>query len=311
MVNNYPLIFRLTVISYYNLKKSPIKELLIIFNISKSSLYNWLKDYRLGKLSEKKRYKKRSKFTSEIKIYIKKYVLSRKIFNYKRLINLIKKKFNTNISKSSLYNVLKNLEITYKRVKRKMIYGAKNKLMERKKEFQKTIKKVNFSDIIYIDETSIDTRMMPIYGWSNKGNKLTHEVNANKKRYTIICAINNKKVIYYEIVKNSVDKIIFRKFIEKLFNIGINNKKIVLDNACIHHSKIVKEYVDKSTNEFIYNAPYTPEYNPIENLFSKLKANIRKSLNNNYNKLNKIIKSTFKSITNSELENYYRHSFTF
>ena len=84
-----------------------------------------------------------------------------------------------------------------------------------------------------------------------------------------------------------------------------------MDNACIHHSKIVKEYVDKSTNEFIYNAPYTPEYNPIENLFSKLKANIRKSLNNNYNKLNKIIKSTFKSITNSELENYYRHSFTF
>lgn len=311
MVNNYPLIFKITVVSYYNLKKTKIKDLISIFNISKGSLYNWLKDYNLGTLSEKKSYTKRSKYTTDMRNYIKKYVIHRKIFNYKKLISQLKRKFNIEMSKSSLYIILKDLKITCKRMKKKMVYGNKLKLKEKRKEFQDKIKNTDLDNIICIDETSVDTRMMPIYGWSIKGKKLTNEVNAYKHRYTIICAINNKKVIYYEIIKNSVDKSSFRKFIENLFNKGINNMKIVLDNACIHHSKLVKDYVNNSNNEFIYNAPYTPEYNPIENLFGKLKANIRKSLNNSYKKLNKIIKSTFKSITKTELDNYYRHSFTF
>lgn len=312
-INNYPLIFKQIVISYYlKIKKIvKIKSIVTIFNISKSSLYNWLKEYNLGILFEKKSYTKKSKYTDEIRNYIKKYVISHKIFNYKKLISLLKRKFNIEVSKSSLYGILKDLKITCKRMKKKMIYGNKSKLKERRKEFQNKIKNTDLDNIICIDETSVDTRMMPIYGWSLKGNKLTNEVNAYKTRYTIICAISNKKVIYYEIVKKSVNKTIFRNFIEKLFDKGINNMKIVLDNACIHHSKLVKEYVNNTTNEFIYNAPYTPEYNPIEILFGKLKSNIRKSINNSYKKLYKIIKSTFKNIKKTELNNYYRHSFTF
>ena len=57
----------------------------------------------------------------------------------------------------------------------------------------------------------------------------------------------------------------------------------------IHHSKLVSEYLLTTTNEFIFNAPYTPEYKPIEHPFSKLKSNIRKHLDNNYKKLLKIV----------------------
>jgi len=311
MPNSYPLIYKIAVITYYLQNKCDVKDLLNIFNISKSSLYNWLKQYNENILSEKKKYNKVSKYTSDIKIYIKTYVIKRKIFSYKRLIHQLYKKYKLKTSKSSIYEILKNMKVSHKKLKKKMIYGNKLKLKEKRKQFRKIINKTDLDNIICIDETSIDTRMLPLYGWASKGEKVTHTVNAYKSRYTIICAISNKKVIYYEIIKNSVDKIKFKQFLENLFNKNISNKKIVLDNACIHHSKLVKEYLDTTTNEFIFNAPYTPEYNPIEQLFSKLKLNIRKHLDNNYKKLMKTVKSTFKNIKSVELSNYYRKSFSF
>ena len=310
-MNNYPLFFKLKVVEYYLQRKVSIKELLNIFQISRGSLYNWINQYKNETLSEKESYDKISKYTEDIRIYIKEYVTKRKIFSYKKLIKVLKKKYEITASKTSIYEILNSMNITYKKMKHKLIYGNQEKLELKKQEFQKTIKKTNKDDIICVDETSVDTRSLPLYGWSIKGTKLNQEVNAYKKRYTVICAISNKKVIHYEIIKNSAKKEHFKQFMENLVRKNINGKKILLDNACIHHSKLVANYMDTTDNEFIFNVPYTPEYNPIEHLFSKLKNNIRKNLKLNSLKLTKIIKKTFENIQSVELNNYYQHSFTF
>ena len=128
----------------------------------------------------------------------------------------------------------------------------------------------------------------------------------NKKRYTIISAINEKKIVHYEIIKNSANAIDFKNFIINLVNKGINNKYLLLDNARIHHATIIKDYIKDTNNKLLFNVPYTPEFNPIEHVFARIKNILRLKNNNSVCRLLKNIKNAFNSITSAELTNYYK-----
>jgi len=112
--------------------------------------------------------------------------------------------------------------------------------------------------------------------------------------------------VHYIVVKGSVNSEIFKQFIKEL-NVKLNvNSYFLLDNARIHHSKIVKEYMKTINHKLIFNAPYCPEYNPIEKVFSKVKNLVRmKSNNNDPNKLKKNIRIALNKLTKNNLHNYF------
>jgi transposase len=92
----------------------------------------------------------------------------------------------------------------------------------------------------------------------------------------------------------------------------INGKYILLDNARIHHSKIVKEYTNKEGINMLYNVPYMPEYNPIEKVFSKIKPIIAKKKNNEKKgKIEINIIESLKQIKEKDLKNFYDKSLSF
>lgn len=50
----------------------------------------------------------------------------------------------------------------------------------------------------------------------------------------------------------------------------------MMDNMRSHHAKVVKNLLDEKHIQYLYLPPYSPDYNPIENMWSKIKANMRK-----------------------------------
>ena len=71
--NCYPLIFKQRVLKYFSNPAVTIKDVLITYNISKSSLYNWITLNKLNMLNEKKKYTKKNKKTNFLVLaYIKK-----------------------------------------------------------------------------------------------------------------------------------------------------------------------------------------------------------------------------------------------
>lgn len=310
--NCYPLIYKKKVVSNYeNREDTKIIKFIKQFGISNGSLYNWINKNKDNCLIEKQKYNKPSKYTPVIRCYIRTYVLRNKIFDYKKLIKLILKKFNIQSSKTSIYDIIKSLNLTRKRIKKRLFNGNQKKHKDNINNFKKTIKTIKLSDIISIDETSVDTRIIPVYGWSVKGKKLEMKIKAVKKRYTVICAINNTHVIHYEIILGSANAETFKHFLVELDK-KVTNKYLLLDNARIHHSKIVKEYITQSTNKLLFNVPYTPEFNPIEHVFSIIKNTIKKAKNNgNANNLKLNIYRSLNKISEKCINNCYNKSLTF
>lgn len=263
-INCYPLIFKINVIKCYKSNKYTIKELLSIFNISRGTLYNWVKLYDNNELGEKKKYNKVSKYTNDVKEYICDYVLRKINFDCNKLIRLINKRFGIDSKKSMIYNILKDRKISRKRIKVKTRICKKLELRKKKKELQKQINTIKKENIISIDESSIDMHTHSQYGWSKKGNPIEVQKIKQRKRFSIISAISIKKIINTKIVKGSVNAEIFTEFIKEVVDKIKDNKVLFMDNARIHHSKIFKAYSGIIRNKVIYNVPYCSELNPIE-----------------------------------------------
>jgi len=286
-----------------------VKDITNIFNISNGSLYNWINQDKSNTLANKKKYNKISKYSPAIKCYIRAYVLRVKVFNYKKLIILIKKKYTIVASKTAIYDILKKMNITRKKIKPHRVYGDLKVLKQKRKDFETIFKTIDVNKIISIDETSIDTTLISKYGWALKGKLVEANVNSSIKRCSLICAINNKKIIHYEIIKGTTTAETFKKFIINVTNKINNNMYLLMDNARIHHSRIVKEYIETTTNKLLFSVPYSPNYNPIENIFSIIKNEIgRRNFINNKSKLDTLITNSIKLVTSTQLNNCFNRS---
>jgi transposase len=278
----------------------PLKTVAIQLKVSISSIYSWIKLKELNPARIRK-----NKLEIYMKYHIRDYVLRRVNFNYKLLLKWIDTKFKIQISKSTLYAIIKKFNLTRKKIYNRPLYKTKKEQNKAKTRLKNLMKFVNKQNIISIDETSIDTHIRTTRGWSLKGKRISKHITEQRIRYTMICAISNKEIIKYKMIKGSANGEDFLTFIKEL-NITEYNR-IFLDNARIHHYTKLKEYIkENSKYNFIYNVPYSPQYNPIEYMFSELKAKLRKQIINKKN----ILKHTNKIMLNmnKNLDAYFNKS---
>ena len=172
--------------------------------------------------------------------------------------------------------------------------------------FSKEINEDVFLNSEFIDETSFCVNDIINYGYSEKGKEILKitKHSKNKERLTLLSSIS-KDTLKYQIIKGSVNSDIYLKFITDNKDF-LKNRNLVQDNARIHHSKKVKNYCLENNINMIYNPPYTPEFNPIELIFNKLKIEFKKLDHKNiYNDINKCLNK----ICKEDVINSINHSF--
>ena len=82
-----------------------------------------------------------------------------------------------------------------------------------------------------------------------------------------------------------------------------------MDNVSFHKSKRIKDLIEGSNNKILFIPPYSPDFNPIEEVFSELKSFIKKHITPTT--MNKDIHVLLKKFSNKQinLEGYYKHAF--
>jgi len=139
-----------------------------------------------------------------------------------------------------------------------------------------------------------------------KGKKIYRRTyNKTRKSVSLLLAIDKQKVVGYKIINGSVNGEIYLEFMKEIYR---EDSAFLMDNARIHQSKILKEYMKDKESKIIYNVPYNPETNPIEHVFSKLKNDVAKQNTNNLTALKESIVKCLKKTKRDHLANYYEKS---
>jgi len=222
------------------------------------------------------------------------YVVKNKIINCRKIYSIIKNKFNKNISRRTIYNILKRNNITYKK-------AQTNKYSYSKDKFNKDVNKVRSlikcrkNRIISVDETSIDFIVPSNYGWSKKGTKCTFKISNKRYRVSLLLAISKNKIVNYHIKEGSFKSDDFNDFMNETVNLN-GHYRYFMDNAKIHHNRFMNPDIK---SKIIYNLPYCPSYNPIEYFFNTFKKEFRKvniTENNNIDQLVVLLETKFKNL---------------
>lgn len=164
--------------------------------------------------------------------------------------------------------------------------------------------------LVFIDETGTATNMARRYGRSLRGKRLCAKVpHGHWKTTTFIAGLRVGAVTAPCVIDGPMDGDTFRAYVEQMLAPTLRLGDIVsMDNLSAHKVEGVREAIEARGAELRYLPPYSPDLNPIEQLFAKLKALLRKAAERSLEGLWSRIGELLGLFPSSECANYFRNA---
>jgi hypothetical protein len=181
------------------------------------------------------------------------------------------------LSRRCVATALHKLGITRKRI-RKRGYTDPGRLQQLRTEFCRAYGALAPGALVAsVDEIGFDHRMLPVYGYAPKGTKAVACFHARRcKRINAIVAITRTGQQTSQLVRGTVNAAAFASFVNACpWPAGT---VLLMDNAAVHKNAAVQSAILARGYSVIYVPPYSPDCNPIENVFSVVKNGYRKRL---------------------------------
>jgi transposase len=133
--------------------------------------------------------------------------------------------------------------------------------------------------LVFIDETWVKTNMAPLRGWGPKGGRLKgYAPYGHWKTLTFIAALRHDRIDAPWVIDGPINGELFLLYIEHILAPTLSpGDVVVLDNLGSHKGKAARAAVRARGAHLIFLPPYSPDLNPIEQVFSKLKHLMRKA----------------------------------
>ncbi len=164
--------------------------------------------------------------------------------------------------------------------------------------------------LVVIDETSVTTKMVRHYGRCPVGERLVAKVpHGHWKTMTFIAGLRIDGMTAPYVIDGSMDGPSFLAYVEQVLAPTLHDGDIVLmDNLRTHKVDGVAAAIKAAGASVRYLPAYSPDLNPIEMAFAKLKAALRKGAARTVEALWKLIGKFIKTIAPDECANYFRHA---
>jgi len=132
--------------------------------------------------------------------------------------------------------------------------------------------------LVFLDETAVCSNITRLYGRAPQGDRLVQKVlHGDWKTTTFIAALRFNRVTAPFVLEGAMNGDTFRAYIEQILAPTLKRGDIVfMDNVSVHKVIGVREAIEARGAILIYLPAYSPDLNPIEQLFSKLKSVLRK-----------------------------------
>jgi len=152
--------------------------------------------------------------------------------------------------------------------------------------------------------------MTPLYGRSPMGNRVIDYVpHGHWKTTTFLAALRHDGLVAPMVVDGAINGELFLAYVQQLLLPTLKKGDIVvMDNLSSHKVAGVKEAIASVGAKVVYLPPYSPDFNPIENVFSKLKTLVRKSKLRKREELWRRLGELCDVFSPKECMNYFRHA---
>ena len=161
--------------------------------------------------------------------------------------------------------------------------------------------------LVFIDETGLNTKMARLRGRSLKGERCRAAIpHGHWKTTTFTGALRLSGMTAPLVLDGAMNGIVFRAYVEQILAPTLKAGDIVImDNLPAHKAAGVREAIEAKGAQLRFLPPYSPDFNPIEMAFSKLKAMLRAKAERSINALWNTVGKLIHLITPEECRNFF------
>lgn len=133
--------------------------------------------------------------------------------------------------------------------------------------------------LVFIDETGAATNMAARYGWAPKGERLLAKTpHGHWHTTTFVAGLRYDRIVAPMVIPCPMNAAIFKAYVETFLVRDLAPGDIVImDNLASHKNEAVRKRIEEAGAELLFLPPYSPDLNPIEQVFAKLKHLLRKA----------------------------------
>ena len=163
--------------------------------------------------------------------------------------------------------------------------------------------------LVFVDEMGTNTSLSPLRAWSRRGKRARCAVPRNRgKNTTLLSSMSVEGMGPSLAITGAVDAQVFEAYLERVLLPELYPGRIVvMDNLSAHKTEKVRELFEEAGCELLYLPPYSPDLNPIEEAFSKIKGILRKAEARTREVLVEALGPALSSVSEEDARGFFEH----
>ena len=164
--------------------------------------------------------------------------------------------------------------------------------------------------LVFIDETGASTKMARLHGRAPRGQRLRAAIpHGHWKTTTFVGALRLTGMTAPMVLDGPMTGEWFLAYVTHVLAPTLRpGDVVILDNLPAHKGTAVRETIEATGARLLFLPPYSPDFNPIENAFAKLKALLRKAAARTVDELWRVIGECLDAFSPTECANYFANS---
>lgn len=180
-------------------------------------------------------------------------------------------------------------------------------IARRRERWRKHQGRIDIGRLVFIDETWTKTNMAPLRGWGTRGKRLIARApHGHWKTMTFLAALRSDAITAPCVFDGPINGESFLLYVQQILVPTLKpGDLVVMDNLGSHKADAIRHAIKAAGARLIFLPPYSPDLNPIEQAFSKLKHHLRNAGERSVEATWQRIGSILRSFSAEECRNYF------
>lgn len=210
---------------------------------------------------------------------------------------------------TTLWRTLRRFRLTYK--KKTLHAGERDtpEVQAKRRRYRAKVRRIEAKRLVFVDETGVNTAMTPTHAWARRGERAEGSVPSSWGSTTVIAALGLDGVRAPLVFPGATDTQAFQTYVDQVLVPELRpGDVVVFDNLKPHLSRHVAESIERAGATVLPLPPYSSDYDPIEELWSKFKGQLRRIAARTKDGLYKAVGETLDSVTIQDILGWFNHS---
>jgi transposase len=196
--------------------------------------------------------------------------------------------------------------------KKKSLHASERdqpEVQKKRRSFRCKVRQIEPKHLVFVDETGVTTAMTPAYAWAPRGERAVGSAPASWETVTVVAALGLDGVRAPLAFPGATDTAAFQSYVDQALVPALHKGDVVvLDNLKPHLAAGVAAAIERAGARVLPLPPYSPDYTPIEELWSKVKHWLRRAKARAKAELYDALGEALRRVTPKDILGWFRHA---